>query len=357
MRTVLVYLLAIGAISVAAVFGFPEVIGASEEPVQERASTPPPPVVVAPVARAEFVDTLEALGTAHANESVSITTSRADIVTAIHFSDGQMVEAGQLLVEMNSEEERALLAEAIAIRDERRLTHQRISELFENEVASGREMDEAQAQLSASEARVISLTAAIADRHIRAPFSGRLGLRRVSIGAFLQPSMVVTTLDDLSVIKLDFTIPETWLAFVSPGMGIRATSDAWPEDTFPGEIATIDTRLDARTRSATVRAKIPNSERKLRPGMLLKVTVDRGADPVLQIPEEAVIPIGDEQFVLRVGEGQIAERLKIVIGRRRVGAVEVVDGLSEGDRVVIEGIVRVVPGNEVEVVSTRTADW
>lgn len=353
MRSLLVYLLALAAIAAGVTLGFPYLFAAAAEDVDtEQAESVAPPVVVAPVVRQPFVDRLEALGTVFANESVEITVNRADHVAALHFDDGQKVKKGQLLAEMNVLEEAARLTEAVAVRDEFLLNEKRQKDLFDRELASARAYEAAQAKLAAAEARVKSLQAAIDDRRIEAPFAGILGLRRVSVGAFLQPSTIITTLDDLSVVKLDFTIPEPWLAHVREGMEILARGDAWPGQEFKGHVTTIATRLDARTRSVIVRAKLPNPETRLRPGMLLKITINRGEAPVLQIPEEALIPIGDDNFVLRVDAEKIAERVAVKVGRRRVGRVEIVEGLKLGDSIVIEGIVRVRPGHAVIVVKT-----
>jgi membrane fusion protein (multidrug efflux system) len=355
MRTLLVYLLAACALAVGVWFGFPELLGSPAAQADEDAprAAVAAPVVVAVVARERFEDTLEALGTAHARESVEIAANRADHVHKIHFQDGEEVAAGQLLVELHAEEEQALLAEASALRDDQAVRHQQIAELFEQDLSSRRDLDNATALKAAAEARVIALQAAIADRQVRAPFAGKLGFRRVSEGAYLQPGAVITTLDDLSLIKLDFTIPEGWLSEVHAGMAIGARTSAWPGEVFPGTVTVVETRLDPRTRSATVRAELPNGDRKLRPGMLLQVTVERGDAPVLQIPEEALIPLDERQFVMQVGDDSVARRVQITTGRRRVGHVEVLDGLAPGDRVVVEGIMRVRDGAPVDVVVTR----
>ncbi len=357
MRTVIIYLIALGAVGSALILGFPELFtttssGKGNGGDQEREAGKAPPVVVMAVVRSPFIDTLEALGTVIANESVAIMANRADYVAAIHFQDGQRIKAGDLLVELNAEEEKALLQEAVAMRNDLKSNHQRLKELFEQNMTSAREFEEAKAKLAASEARVVSLEAAISDRVVRAPFAGILGFRRISLGTYVQPGTVITTLDDLSVVKLDFTIPETWLPSVQPGMKIAAVSDTWINTKFGGDVTTIDTRLDPRTRSATVRALLPNPDMKLRPGMLLKVTIERGESSVLQVPEEVLLQVGNDYFVFRVDQHGIAERVKVEIGRRRVGAVEITSGLQEGDRVVVEGIVRVRPGAPVQVVKT-----
>ena len=357
MRTLLVYLLAAAALGVAVWLGLPRWFGDQEAAAEtSRAAPSAPPVIVVEVAAHPFEDQFEALGTVRANESVEITPSSADHVAVIHFTDGQKVEAGQLLVEMNADEERARLAEATALRDERQVVYDQQKELFAQELVSRRELDNSHAMLAASNARVAGLEASIADRQVRAPFAGTLGLRRISEGAYLQPSSVITTLDDLSVVKVDFTVPEAWFAHLRPGMAITAGSEASPGVEFRGEVVVTDTRLDPRTRSATVRARVPNGDRLLRPGMLLQIRVDRGSEPVLQVPEEALVPVGDQQFVFVVDAEAIARRTEVRVGRRRVGAVEVLAGLSHGDRVVIEGVARVRPDAAVQVVATRALE-
>jgi membrane fusion protein (multidrug efflux system) len=209
------------------------------------------------------------------------------------------------------------------------------------------------AQLDAARSRVLALEVAIADHTVRAPFTGVLGLRRVSVGSLLQSSTVIATLDDLSVVKVDFTIPETWLSAVRVGQPVMSRTDAWPKQAFPGTVSAIDTRLDPSTRSATIRAIVPNRDIALRPGMLMKVQVDRGEAPSLQVPEDSIVQRGDKHFVYVVGDDGIAHEVTITVGRRQVGRVEVLGGVDAGQRVVVEGIVRVRDGVRVEVVDVR----
>ncbi|MGE3172378.1 MAG: efflux RND transporter periplasmic adaptor subunit [Planctomycetota bacterium] len=356
MRALLVYTLALLAVAAGVAFTFFDVFAwfggaAAEGAAQPNARTVP--VITAPVVRATFADSLEALGTVRANESIHILSKRADHVTAVEFEDGQEVAAGQLLVELNTTEERSMLAEATALREERQAAYDRAQELRGRDITPESEVITAHAQLAAQQARIATLEATIAEHQVRAPFAGRLGLRQVSVGAYLQPSTVITTLDDLSVVKVDFTIPETWLAAVREGMPVSTRTDAWRGQDFPGEVSAIDTQLDPRTRSATVRALVPNPDRRLRPGMLMRVVVDRGEAAVLQVPEEALVQTGTEHHVMVVGPDHVARKQVVTIGRRRVGRVEVLDGLSEGAMVVVEGLVRVRPDTAVEVVATR----
>ncbi|MCR9248265.1 MAG: efflux RND transporter periplasmic adaptor subunit [bacterium] len=373
MRSLLAYTLALLAILAGAWFGFlrGEQDAKADGPRRSRAT----PVILAPVVEAPFAETLDALGTAVANERVQLTANRSDLVRAVHFTDGQEVEAGALLVELEASEEAARLAEAKALLQGREAAHRRAVELSEQEITAGSTVDAALAELEAARARVATLEVLVADHQVRAPFAGRLGLRGISVGSLLQASTEIATLDDLSVIKVDFTIPETWLAAVREGMAIAARTDAWPEAVFPGRVAAIATRLDRITRSATVRAEVPNPDRRLRPGMLVKVRVDRGESPSLQVPEEALVQRADRHFVFVVagtgdstegraesgdeGAGEpgayICRETEVRVGRRRVGRVEILSGLAVGQRVVVEGLARVRDGSAVNVVEVRGA--
>jgi len=354
MRTILLYLLALGAVAAGMRFGFPQWFGITSrrDEMTVRTATVPP-VVVAEARLAPFADQLEALGTVRANEAVAVNANRADRVTAVHFDDGQDVEKGDLLVELQTAEEAAELREAEALVAQRRVVYEQVQQLLAEGVRSQGDYDVASAELQAAQARVQRLQATIADHDVRAPFAGTLGFRRVSVGAYVETSTVLTTLDDLDPVKVDFTIPEAWLPAVTAGMRVRGRAEAFPDAAFVGRVQTIDTRLDERTRSATVRAVLPNPDHRLRPGMLLAMRVDRGEEPVLQVPEDAIVPRGEATFVLRVGAGDVAQEVPVRTGRRRVGWVEIVSGLARGDRVVVEGLVRVQAGAPVDVVTVR----
>ena len=354
MRAFVAYLFAVLAVCAGVWFGyFAESDVAGKESRRKSSKTP---VILARVVDAPFSSTLSALGTAVANESVRLTANRSDLIKAIHFSDGQHVEKDALLLEMETSEEQSRLSEAKALLTEREAVHRRAVELREQGISPDSEVQTALAQMHAAKARVTTLEVTIRDHTVKAPFAGVLGLRRVSVGSLLQSSTVITTLDDLSVVKVDFTIPETWLSAVRVGQPVRALSDAWQGKVFVGKVAAIGTRLDPNTRSATIRAVVDNPELMLRPGMLMKVDVDRGEAPSRQVPEDALVQKGDKHFVFVVGEDSMARQVDVTVGRRRVGRVEVLDGLQAGQRVVVEGLVRVRDGTEVEVVAVRDGD-
>jgi membrane fusion protein (multidrug efflux system) len=318
------------------------------------ASQMPIGVVVAPVRVEKLALQLEALGTAHANESVDVTAKVSNLVAAIRFSEGQQVRRGDLLVELDGEQARADLAIAEAALTESRSQYNRSRELYSTKVLSESQLDQIEATLKANEARVAASRSRLGDTMIRAPFSGRVGLRRVSVGSLVNPGTVITTLDDTSTIKLDFTIPETFLSDVTPGLSIAARSVAYPAHAFDGKVASVDSRVDPSTRSVTVRALVPNPSGLLKPGMFLTVRLSRGASDALVIPEQALVPEQGDVFVFVVKDG-VAEKRLVKTGQRRVGEVQVVQGLAAEESVVTEGTQKLRNGTRVKLVDGAAA--
>jgi len=296
-----------------------------------------PVAVVAVPARSEKIAfEIEALGTTRANESVDITAKVVNQVTAVRFTEGQQVRRGEVLVELDAEQVRADLAVAEAALAESRSQYRRSRELYNTRVLSDQQLEQIEATYKGNEARVASARARVADTVVRAPFGGRVGLRRVSVGSLISPGTVITTLDDTSTVKLDFTIPETFLSVVQPGLDIAARSVAYPDTNFDGKVSSVDSRVDPATRSVTVRAMLPNAAGLLKPGMFLTVRLSRGAVDALLIPEQALVPEQGDMFVFVVKDGSAAKR-KVRLGERRVGDVQVIEGLAAGEVVVTEG--------------------
>jgi membrane fusion protein (multidrug efflux system) len=295
-------------------------------------------------------DSLEAIGTASARESVAITAKVSDVVTRLAFDSGERVRAGQLLADMNSAAQRADVAAAQAQLRDAEQQLRRGSELAAGQLIASGQLDTLRANRDAAAAALQSRRAAVADRTIVAPFAGVLGLRQVSPGALVTPGTVITTLDDTSLIRLDFTLPEATLASLAPGQAVAARSDAYPGESFAGRIADIDSRVDPQTRAVKVRAELPNPDGRLRPGMLLRVSVALPARRALVLPELAVQQEGDRSYVFRVaggGKGDTVEEVPVVIGTRQAGKVEIRSGLRAGDRIVVEGTVKLRPGSHV----------
>lgn len=303
-------------------------------------------VVVAPVKTVTIVDEVESIGTAKANESVALTSKVTDTVSKVNFEDGMTIQAGQILVELTNSEETAQLAEAQASVDESTRQFNRVQNLIEQNLASATRLDVEKARMQTANARLEAIVARLDDRLIRAPFSGVLGFRNVSQGTLLSPNTVVTTLDDVSIIKLDFSIPEIYLAVLSKGQEVISRSPAYPGMDFIGRVQTISSRVDPITRSVTVRAHLNNDARLLRPGMLLTVNLVQNRSSALVVPEEAILPIQDKKFVYVVKENT-AQRVEVETGRIRPGIVEILAGLEEGQQVITRGVIKVRPGSKV----------
>ncbi len=305
-------------------------------------------VIVAEVRTDQLVDRVEALGTLRANESVTLTAAVTETVTAIGFDDGDRVAAGQVLVEMTSAEEHALLEEARATVGEARRQYQRVKSLANQGTAARSLLDERRRQWETARARLAAIESRLADRLVKAPFAGVVGLRDISLGALVEPGDPITTLDEDSTMKLDFAVPSVYLGSLQAGMAVVARARAYADRPFRGEVRSVDSRVDPVTRSVVVRAVLPNSDRALKPGMLMQVELQMNPREALVIPEEALVPQGTRQSVLVV-EGSKAMRRDVQIGMRRPGNVEVLDGLTPGERVITHGAVKVRPGQAVTV--------
>jgi membrane fusion protein (multidrug efflux system) len=294
----------------------------------------------------EFPLEVEALGTVRARESVDITAKVADRVAAIHFEEGKHVKKGDILIELDNQEARADLAAAEAAERDSQSQYKRSQELFQTQALSEAQLDQLEATMLAAQARVAAARSRLNDRIITAPFNGRVGLRNVSLGSLASPGGVITTLDDLSTVKLDFAVPELFLSSLKPGLTIEAQSSAYPDTTFKGRVDSVDTRVDPTTRAIVVRALIDNRDSRLRPGMFMTLQLVRSAGQALMLPESALVPEDTKQFVFVVA-GQRAHKREITIGRRRPGEVEVLKGVTEDEVVVVDGTLNLHDGTPV----------
>ena len=312
----------------------------------------PASVLVATVKSEPFSQDMEAIGTARANEALDVTAKVSNRITAIRFREGQQVRTGDVLVEFDGEQTRATLAEAEAAVSDSRSQFTRSKELYATKALSEAQLVQLQATLSANEARVAGARSQLNDTIIRAPFAGRVGLRQISVGSLVSPGAVITTLDDTSVIKLDFSVPEVFLATLNEGMQITARTTAYAT-TFKGVVSSIDSRLDPVSRAIIVRARIENRDGRLKPGMLMTVRLMRAEAPALMIPEQALVPESDRAFVFAVRDSK-AMRMEVKTGRRRPGEVEILNGLSDGDVIVVEGTQKIRDGSPVKALQDDT---
>ncbi len=305
------------------------------------------PVIVEPAARRELVDQIEAIGTTYAMESVTLTAPVTDPVVEIKFQDGQTVKKGDVLVSLDTSVLKAQLASAKATLDEAQKQLDRIQTLTSRGASTETRRDEQERIRDTAKAEVDRIAAEIDRRIIRAPFDGVVGFRRVSVGMLVQPGTELASLQDTSVLKLDFTVPELYLASLKQGQEIVARSPVYPDKRFSGKISAVESIVDPVSRAVYVRALIPNPDGTLAPGMLMTVGVIRERVMALMVPEEAVITLGDQRFLYRLEEGNTVKRVLIKTARRLPGYIEVVEGLKDGDTFVVDGVIRIKDGATV----------
>ncbi len=305
-----------------------------------------------------FSDPIAALGVARGRRSVDITASTTELITRVMFSDGQAVRAGTPLVELRADEQDAGIIQARAAVTQAERNYERYAELAKRGIAPRVTAELADTELQTARAQLEAAQARRGERIIRAPFAGVLGLSDVTPGALINPGTTIATLDDISVIRVDFPVPERFVSILRPGVPITATADAYPGETFSGRIALVDTRVDPQTRSLTARAEFPNPGQRVRPGMMIRVEVEQGLRQAVAVPESAIQYEGQGAFVYRIaraGDGATAQRIEVEAGAVSDGFVEVRSGLELGDRIVASGLNRIQPGAAVTVSEPQQA--
>ncbi len=307
------------------------------------------PVEVAKIERATVNEEVEALGTLAADESVVIAPEIAGRVIALGFKEGERVEKGQLLVKLDTAILDAELKQLQADLNLARDTFERNRSLSQRGVGTQVALDEATAKLASAEARVQLSQAKLAQSAMMAPFNGVVGLRSVSVGDYVSVGKTLITLTNIDPIKVDFRVPEIFLAQVKLGQSISLKVDAVPGRDFQGRIFAVDPVVDVNGRAIRLRATVPNADLVLKPGLFARVTivVDRRENAML-IPESAVVPDGIGKIVYIVENGK-AKRVAVVLGKRLPGKVEIVKGLTPQMIVVSSGQMRLRDGSIVSI--------
>lgn len=296
-------------------------------------------VVAQPVQYQQIADPLEALGTLKANESVIITANVAESIESLRFESGQRVRKNDILVKLESAEERAVLEEAQYTLDEAQAQLDRIKAVARRGDASQSLLDEKQLEYFVAKARLAAVETRLQNRVVRAPFDGVVGLRNISPGAFVAPGDVITTLVDDSQMKLDFSVPSLFLSILRPGVTITARSRALNDALFSGVVASINNQVDPVSRSVMVRAILDNADGRLKPGLLMEVTLQSNPRTSLVISESALDQVGDQHFVylaVQQAGGMVAQRQSVRIGVRLNGRVEILHGLAAEDMVIVD---------------------
>lgn len=350
MKKPLLVVLALALVLVAAIF-FKESTDQQAGPGMRRG--PGVTAVEVHTVRPELLELrAEAVGTAYARESVAITANVTDTIESLHFDDGQRVSKGDVLVVLSHNEEEAEFKAAQANLAEQEREVKRLQGLIQSKSVSQSLLDERITLRETAEHRVAAAEARLRDRTIRAPFSGVLGLRQVSPGALVSPGTVITTLDAIETMKLDFAVPAIHLGALGTGQAVNARSPALPERNFSGNVVSVDSRINPVDRSIKVRAELPNGDGTIKHGMLLHVELVFANRQALMIPESALVPVRDRHnvYVIVDGEPVRARLQEVEIGVRKPGAVEILSGLEAGQRVVSRGTHTINPNSVLNIV-------
>ena len=320
--------------------------GGAEEKRPER---PPPAVSIAEVRMEELVRRVEAVGTVSAIDSVTVATEVAGRLIEVPFEQGQLMAEGGVLARLEPDEAEAALRAAQAEAAEIAQVIQRGEQLLQSGNIPRATVDDARRRLQGAMARVHTAQSQLDEMVVRAPFKGRVGLRRVSVGAVVAAGTALTTLDALDPIALRFAVPEQEMGRIAPDTTVEAASPAYSGRRFEGKVHALDGRVDAATRTIEIEARLPNPDGALRPGMLmnLRIAVERVAEAVV-VPPRAVLVRGESHFVFRERDGK-AERVEVRIGAREPERIEILEGLRLGERIVVEGGDQLSDGQPVRV--------
>jgi membrane fusion protein (multidrug efflux system) len=325
--------------------------GAQQAASQGR---PPPTVTAATAARTDWQPSLSATGTLIAERGVEVTPEINGLVAEVPMQSGTVVEQGDLLVRMQAPELKAQLQALKAQRSEALAAYRRAERLFDQGNTSQARLDETRARYQSLDAQIAEQQARIDKKTVRAPFTGQLGITEVDVGQYLQAGQALVSLQDLTPINVNFSLPERTLPQVSLGQTVQVRVDAYPETRFTGEVTAIDPQVAESTRNYTVQAELANDDRRLRPGMFARVTLETGQpERLVTLPQTAIVtnPYGSSVYVVQDGgDGppKVTQR-PVETGSQRGTQVAVTDGLSGGETVVTSGQIKLREGLPVRI--------
>lgn len=318
------------------------------------------PVEAAPVKVAASRREITAIGTLRSNESVTIRPEVVGRIAEIGFAEGQKIKKGHMLVRLDASVQQAELAQAQAALSLSRANFERADELVKRGAGTARALDEARWKLRNDEAAVNLARSRLEKYVLLAPFDGAVGLRKVSVGDYVGPGADIVNLEMIDPLKVDFRVPEVFLASVRTGQTVAISVDAFPGRTFKGQVYAIDPLIDTAGRSIVIRARIDNPDDLLRPGLFARVILmlDMRENAVF-VPEQSLIPMGNDHFVFKLVEppqgapvppgAKMAKTVPVKLGERRNGEVEIVQGLERTDTVVTAGVLKIRDGMPVQV--------
>ena len=356
------YFLVFGALALSALFSAcgsePEGGNQAAKPVQPAAAPAKPmglPVKAVEVKVGPVVDEVTAVGSLLADESVIIRPEIDGRIVGLHFEEGQEVKRGQRLVTIDASEYTAQLAAVKAELNTEKQRYTRAQELYEQKFITKEALDVQAGAVDRLAARVQEVQVRVDKTVIRAPFSGVVGLREVSPGAYVKAGADIVILENLSSIKVDFRIPEVYLSKIGRNQPVALRVDAFPGEEFQGRVYAVQPAVEEQTRTALMRARVTNKGFKLKPGMFVRVALTMSTrKDAITVPEEALWPQGKDNFVFKVVDGK-AMLTKVELGNRRPGEVEINQGLAPGDMVVTEGQIKLRDGAPVMVMGAPPA--
>ncbi|MBK8839357.1 MAG: efflux RND transporter periplasmic adaptor subunit [Hyphomonadaceae bacterium] len=322
------------------------------------AGGPPTQVAAIEASARTFNVKIEALGTLEPRERVVLTANAADRVTGVYFEDGQRVAQGKVLMTLVNEEESAQLESARATEANAKLVYERNQRLAQNDAIAQLELERTKSAYDAAVANVGAIQARLRDRVLVAPFSGVLGFRQVSNGAYVSPGQPVANLIDDSQMRLEFGVPSIYVSDLKAGLGISATTKDIIGRTFTGTLTSVDNAIDPTTLAVKVRATLPNQDGALRAGTSMTVTLSSAPRTALSVPEIAIIAEGSKTFVYvvdRTRQPNVVAKTEVVLGTRERGTVEVVSGIKSGDMIVTDGVLKLRPGGAVRIMGATPA--
>ena len=346
----LLSLIVLAALAVGGFVYYEEVVLAKEEPAANAGRGGPRTVMVevAPAEAQKLGVVLEAVGTTRALRSVNIVPDTEGRIVETDIVAGLEVKAGAVLARLDDEIEQATLAEAQATLDERTAALERAESLLRSNNMSRASADQVRSEVAIARAATDRARRRLDDREVRAPFDGVLGITSIDVGARVDTDTVLTSLDDLSDVEIEFSLPETVYGQIKDGQPVSASTAAFPGRTFTGTVVAVDSRIDQTSRAFKVRARLPNDSRTLPAGMFMRLSLSLGERDVVAVTDEAILVQGEEAFVFVVEDGKAARR-KITMGLRRGDMVEVKSGVSAGEPVIARGIQSLRDGSKVEI--------
>jgi len=311
-------------------------------------SMPPMPAEVAAVSVNTVEENFQAVGTIEADEAATVVSEIDGTVTQVPYAEGSLLEKGDLIARLDDTQLAAEVSRTEALLVQSTATYDRVKEIVAQDAGSPQDLDDASAAMKVAEANLALAKARYAKTRITAPFRGIVGSRRVSVGTFVRPGQAVTDIANIEKMRVIFSAPERMISQIKKGSPVTVSTTAYPGYTITGKIIVIEPVIDPVTRSARIVAEVPNKEMKFRSGMSADVTATISSRPgALTIPNESVFATGNQSFVYVVGEDSTVARTAVGLGTRTAEAVEVLDGLKAGMKVVTAGHQKLFPGAKI----------